>query len=294
VARVTGKRFSTFAQENIFTPLGMKDTQFYEDFHNVLKNRAYSYELKDGRYVKKKLSYSNVGPSSLFTTVEDLVKWSNNFDTHIVGNASLFTEFNRIANLDNGNSVIFNTIKEDTLYHAKGQILRTHRGISMIKHGGHDAGFRSFLARFPNEKMAIITLSNDEHYEIFARGLEITEFYLDDKMTPKASWSPKSSTTAENYKVEPISLESFIGSYYSPELATTYHIKMWEDQLVISHLRLSDMPLTHKGGTQFFGNNYFNFELNFIRDDTQTVTGFEISNFGVFRLSFKKINPKDY
>lgn len=294
VEKVTGKEFSVFALENIFKPLGMASTFFYDNFHDVVKNRAYSYEKKNNRYIKKKLNYSNVGPTSLFTNVEDLAKWSYNFEHPIVGNKALIKEFNEISTLDNGEPVIFSVIKKDTLYHAKGQLSRNHRGIHMIKHGGHDAGFRAFLARFPDENMSIITLSNDEHYEIFARGLEIAEFYLDGKMTPRAPGEQKAPLAARKKKEEQISLEPFIGTYHSNELSTTYHIKIQGNQLVISHQRLSNMPLTHKGGTKFYGNNYFNFEIDFIKNRNERVTGFEISNFGAFGLPFKKVHLMDY
>lgn len=294
VEKVSGLKFSVFTHENIFKPLGMSNTLFYENFHDVVKNRAYSYEKKNNRYVKKKLNYSNVGPTSLFTNVEDLTKWSNNFEHPIVGSKALINEFNEISTLDNGEPVIFSVIKKDTLYHAKGQISRSHRGVHMIKHGGHDAGFRAFLARFPDENMSIITLSNDEHYEIFARGLEIAEFYLESTMGPKVYEGQKPPLIVEKKKEEQISLEPFVGSYHSNELSTTYHIKIQENQLVISHQRLPNMPLTHKRGTKFYGNNYFNFEIDFIKNRNERVTGFEISNFGVRKLQFKKITTTDY
>ncbi len=289
VERVTGKGFSEFTYENIFMPLEMVNTQFYGDFHKVVKNRAYSYEFKDKSYVKKKLNYSNVGPTSLFTNVEDLVKWSNNFEKPIVGNKNLIAEFNEVATLDNGNPVIFRIINEDTLYHAKGQLLRNYRGILMLKHGGHDAGFRSFLARFPKERVTVITLSNDEHFEIFARGLEISEFYLKDEMTGS---TPVPTTFFDNEKEEKqydVALKTFVGQYSSEELSTTYTILVEDNELVIHHKRLPNMTLKRIGETEFSGNNYFDFKIDFLVDDTQKVNGFTISNFGVKNVIFNKI-----
>ncbi len=37
----------------------MNDTQFYDDFGKVVKNRAYSYEQENGVYIKKNLNYSH-------------------------------------------------------------------------------------------------------------------------------------------------------------------------------------------------------------------------------------------
>jgi CubicO group peptidase (beta-lactamase class C family) len=38
-ARVSGQTFSQFTKKNIFEPLGMRDTQFYDDHERIVKNR---------------------------------------------------------------------------------------------------------------------------------------------------------------------------------------------------------------------------------------------------------------
>ena len=75
VARVSGKSFAQWTKENIFDPLQMEQTLFYDDHEKIVKNRAYSYYSGDEGYKKSVLSYANVGATSLFTTVEDLSLW---------------------------------------------------------------------------------------------------------------------------------------------------------------------------------------------------------------------------
>jgi CubicO group peptidase (beta-lactamase class C family) len=88
VRRVSGQSLAAFAQERIFTPLGMKSTHFQENYGTVVKNRAYSYARgRDGNWRYLALSYSNTGATSVFTTVEDLALWSANFDQPRAGNA---------------------------------------------------------------------------------------------------------------------------------------------------------------------------------------------------------------
>ncbi|MEM8906761.1 MAG: serine hydrolase domain-containing protein, partial [Bacteroidota bacterium] len=225
VERITGMKFKDFCATNIFTPLGMSNTQFYEDSKQIVANRAYSYEMRDRIYVHKKLNYSIVGATSLFSTVEDLAKWANNFDKLIVGDKKLMKSFNQISKLNNGDPLIWKMIGNDTLYHAKGQFIRDYKGVKVFKHGGHDAGYRTFLARFPKEDLTIITLSNDEHYEIFARGMEIAEFILSDQLqenTPSPSPSKKAKGKVEKYTA--INLEQYAGKYFSDELNTHYHL----------------------------------------------------------------------
>ncbi|MDQ3174353.1 MAG: beta-lactamase family protein [Acidobacteriota bacterium] len=57
VKRVTGKSLRQFADENIFKPLGMKNTHFHDDRTMIVKNRAISYALKkDGSFSVVKLT----------------------------------------------------------------------------------------------------------------------------------------------------------------------------------------------------------------------------------------------
>lgn len=293
VRRTTGQSFSEFTTKNIFEPLGMRNTQFYDDYHKIVKNRAYSYEWKTGGYVKKKLNYSNVGPTSLFSTVEDLVKWANNFQKPIVGSEKLMREFNEISKLSNGEDVVFRVINSDTLYHAKGQIKRNYRGVDIYKHGGHDAGFRAFLARFPDEELSIITLSNDEHYEIFASGLQMAEFYLEGKMEKTDLSNRNVVKRNDTPKSFDLDLDYFTGTYHSDELSTSYRLFTEGNKLIIKHKRLPNMELTRVGENKFTGNNYFNFEMEFISDAEGSVNGFRISNFGVKELTFEK-EPSGY
>ncbi len=69
---VSGETFESFTRRKIFEPLKMYNTFFYSDSEQLVKNRAYSYD-KSGNPVKKKLlNYSTVGPTSLFSTAEEL------------------------------------------------------------------------------------------------------------------------------------------------------------------------------------------------------------------------------
>tara|TARA_R110002049_G_scaffold242263_2_gene416085 strand:- start:244 stop:1680 length:1437 start_codon:yes stop_codon:yes gene_type:complete len=288
VKRITGQSFADFAKENIFDPLGMNNTQFYDDFQKVVKNRAYSYEIRNNEYIKKELNYSNVGPTSLFTTVEDLSKWVANFETHIVGGTKMMREFNEISLLDNNKPVVYRATKKDTLYHAKGQLHWYHKGLKLISHGGHDAGFRAFLARFPENNLSIITLSNDEHYDILKNGLAFADFFLKDQLREvKSTIKPSNQNSDDNLEQYDTKLKEFEGDYYSEELKTVYSIRVRAEKLIIRHKRLSDIELSQVGKEKFSGTNYFPFEMEFLRTN-QKVIGFEISNFGAKKVKFER------
>lgn len=287
VARVSGESFASFTKKNIFDPLGMNNTLFNDNFHNVIKNRADSYEMVKGQWENRRLNYSTAGATSLVTTVEDLAKWVLNFEKPIVGDKEMIRSFNEVSRFDNGDLVVWAARPNDTTYHAKGQLHWKHNGLSAISHGGHDAGFRAVLTRFPENNFAIITLSNNEHYQMLGKVLPVIDLYLKGTRTPDVPSSPVNMEPNKPVAYTNV-LESFVGTYESEELSTTYTVKLVNDKLVMTHTRLKDIVLNRAGEDKFSGRNSFPVEINFERKDGK-VTGFTISNFGVKNLRFVKV-----
>jgi CubicO group peptidase (beta-lactamase class C family) len=287
VSRISGQSFTDFTTANIFKPLGMQSTRFNDDFHSVVKNKAHSYELVNGQFIERPLHYCTVGATSLLTTVEDLAKWVNNFDHPLVGDAALIAAFNEVSLLDNGQPVIWAANAGDTMYHAKGQLLREYRGLKVRSHGGHDAGFRAVLTSFPDNKVSIITLSNNEHYTMIEKVNPVADLFLANDFRQAApsitaiNQSPKADKPG-NYNN---TLSDFTGKYHSDELSTDYSIIVRDGKLVMTHTRLKDMELKPVGKDEFSGENGFAFTIRFLRERQQAV-GFEISNFGAQKVRF--------
>lgn len=290
-ARASGKIFAEYTKENIFAPLGMNDAQFYDDANRIVKNRAGSYKKVNGAYQKMNLNHSTVGATGLLTTVEDLSKWALNFENPTIGDAELIRRFNEPSLLNNGQPVLFAVINGENSYHAKGQFTRNYRGVDLLNHSGHDAGFRTFLLRFPAKKLSIIALSNDEHINIFQTSFTIAGFYLknDLKEMPNVNAANAASKKDQPVKESNTNLKDFEGKFYSEELNTDYSSKARNGKLVLSHTRLSDAELTETGKDKFAGNIEFAVEVEFLRDKDNAVTGFKISNFGAKNVRFDKV-----
>jgi CubicO group peptidase (beta-lactamase class C family) len=290
-ARASGKTFAEYTKENIFAPLGMNDTQFYDDANRIVKNRAGSYEKVNGAYRKINLNHSTVGATGLLTAIEDLSKWALNFENPKVGDAELIRRFNEPSLLNKGQPVLFAVINGENSYHAKGQFTRNYRGVDLLNHSGHDAGFRTFLLRFPEKKLSIIALSNDEHINIFQTSFTIANFYLknDLKEMPNVNPVNPASKKEQPVKESNTNLKDFEGKFYSEELNTDYTAKARNGKLVLSHTRLSDAELTETGKDKFAGNIEFAVEVEFLRDKDNAVTGFKISNFGAKNVRFDKV-----
>jgi CubicO group peptidase (beta-lactamase class C family) len=292
VHRITGKTFSDYTNEKIFTPLGMTSTQFSDNYQTVVKNKAESYELENNRYYHKPVIESNPGPSNLLTTIEDLSKWVLNFENPIVGNNKIIKAFNEPSYLDNGKKVVLRILDGDTIFVAKGQYVSKDKG-NYIGYGGHTAGFRTFLGRYPDHHLAIIQLSNDEDHERLGGRWDIFDFYIKDQLVEKkqanvtvSSNNPAISPTPNNA----VDLNEFVGKYYNDELEARYNFEVKNNKLIMKHLRLYDVDLKLIGENKFSGSGpyTFAFEINFIRNETGKVIGFDISNFGGKNLKFLK------
>lgn len=169
VQRASGQRLAAFAQERIFTPLGMKSTHFQENYGTVVKNRAYSYARgRDGNWRYVALSYSNTGATSLFTTVEDLALWNANFDQPRAGNAETVQASLVTGKTNDG---------RDTNY-ASGHFVNTYRGVPAVWHTGSDAGYRAYFLRLPQQKLAVMILGNAAELEAAQLGQRVADLYL--------------------------------------------------------------------------------------------------------------------
>lgn len=150
VAKVSGKSLRDFAKENIFSKLDMNNTHFHDNYRELVKGRAYSYFGIGLRFESAPLNYSIVGATSLFTTVEDEVKWLNNYDSAKIGGKALIEKMYETIVLNNGKKINY----------AFGIAIDEWKGWKRIGHGGADAGYRTYACRFPEEQLGIAVFSN--------------------------------------------------------------------------------------------------------------------------------------
>jgi CubicO group peptidase (beta-lactamase class C family) len=205
VERVSGRSLREFAQERIFKPLGMKHTQFHDDYQTLVKDRAYSYQWRpETDYRNVPHSYSIVGPSGLFTTVEDLALWDKNFYDGRVGGQTVLTEMLEVGRLASG--------KE--LDYASGLVIGEYRGLKTVEHGGSDAGFRADLLRFPEERVSIIFLANADVFNGDYMARQVADIYLEDQLSPlPVTVEPSPPPTPREIKLDSHLLDLYVGDY---------------------------------------------------------------------------------
>jgi CubicO group peptidase (beta-lactamase class C family) len=152
VLHATKMPLAEFAKRNIFEPLGMAHTRFYDDHSIVLPNRVPAYDPgKDGNFfVNWSTYYDTVGAGGLMSSLDDLLLWDRNFYDNRLGKGTLVRELQTRGILNNGKQISY----------ALGLELRAYRGLPIVEHNGGLFGYRTRILRFPEERSTIVCLCN--------------------------------------------------------------------------------------------------------------------------------------
>jgi hypothetical protein len=145
IEKISGKSYGNFIQDNIFSPLQMKDSG-YDTNKMLIANRAAGYMpgengLTNAEFMNMSAAYS---AGALYSTTEDLLKWEKG-----VFNGKLLTA----ASLKK----MTMPYKSD---YAFGVLVSESRGKRVIQHNGFIQGFYSKLAYYPDAKITVAVLSN--------------------------------------------------------------------------------------------------------------------------------------
>ena len=177
VERLSGKSLRQFADEAIFKPLGMTYTQYRDEAKITIPNLAVGYVLNpDGSRDPQRLRYqlyTLVGEGGLYTTLDDLFKWDQNFYHNQLGKKDpyLIDQMLAIQPLNSG----------ELNNYAFGLVIMKYRGMTQIEHGGGWFGYSSDIARFPEKKLTVIelcNLSSDKNSEAQELTPQVAELFL--------------------------------------------------------------------------------------------------------------------
>jgi CubicO group peptidase (beta-lactamase class C family) len=282
VARVSGMPFKEYLKRNVLDPLGMHDTQVYDDHQRIVKGRAYSYVNSEDGLKKSVLSYANAGATSLFSTAEDLAKWIRNWKNGTVGGQKALSEMQVRGILNNG----------DTLTYALGIDVRGWRGLYRISHGGADAGYRTYIAYFPEIDAGVITLGNDGSFNSGAIATEAIEAFFGDKLLPEPpSPSQPARKAEEQWKPTKSELARYAGRYFSDELETFYVVSVKDSNLVAYHRRLGGVVLTPGTKLGQFRSDQFALQ-NVQFTETETGLNMFVTTGRVRNLKFRRVDTE--
>jgi CubicO group peptidase (beta-lactamase class C family) len=206
IERVTGQSYSEWVSSNIFAPLGMSHSRFVGSHRMIVPNRAYSYlRLDDGSYEKAVSNISTLGPTNLFTTVDDLVKWMRNYETGTLGGKDLIRLVETPGVLNGGQEISY----------AFGLNIGSFRGLKTVGHGGGQAGFRTFLLRVPEQRLGVAVLANLASASSGRLAYQIAEIILRDHLREAAASAGDDAEEPQSpdREIDPSRWSEYIGTY---------------------------------------------------------------------------------
>ncbi|MEP2058398.1 MAG: serine hydrolase [Maribacter litoralis] len=194
VEQITNKSWDKMIEENIFKPLGMKNS--YTTLKHLKQSNNYSlpYGIFEEKIEKVKFEeFNSISPAgAIKSTVNDLANWMltwlNNgmFNEKQVIPQNYISEATRLQNIKGG------TYEKDAFLFGDGfgWRLRSTYGHYRIDHGGNTFGFSSSLVMFPFEKLGIVVLTNQDN--------SLLPYMITDNITRRLF---KLNTSTEEYPV---------------------------------------------------------------------------------------------
>jgi CubicO group peptidase (beta-lactamase class C family) len=185
MGRATKKSLAEFATENIFKPLGMTHTRFYDDHTLVLPGRVAAYGPgKDGKFrVDWSTEYDIVGAGGLMSTVDDLLLWDRNFYQNKLGKETLVKELQTKGVLNNGKQISY----------ALGLEIASYRGLPIVEHDGGLYGYRTNILRFPDQRFTVTCLCNLSNANPHDLSRKVADIYLAKELQAEANEAPASN-----------------------------------------------------------------------------------------------------
>ena len=243
VQRVTGQSLRDFAGVNIFKPLGMSSTQFYDDHRQIIKGLVDGYlPDKQRGFVKWIPAADYAGSSNLFTTVEDLARWDQNFYDKSVGGPTVIEQMLTPGTLSDGSR----------LEYAHGLMVLTYKGLNTIVHSGSTLGYQGTLHRFPQQRFSVALLCNVRGNNPDGLARRVADIFLADQFK-QAAQGQNSPTVAPAYpvKVSSNELSRVAGLYLNPLTDLVRRLYIKDGKLFYFRTPGNESELAPLGGNRF-------------------------------------------
>jgi CubicO group peptidase (beta-lactamase class C family) len=248
VRKASGKSLREFAQERIFAPLGMQQTQFLDAHTRVIPHRAGSYQPgPEGDWNLASSAWEQTGDGQVQTTVLDLARWDANFYEPKVGGVALIEQLQQTGVLENG----------ERLEYARGLIIEDYRGLRAVSHGGSWIGFQAELLRFPEPGISVAALCNaGSAAQPWALARAVADVVLEDQLQPVPETEPEAETgddsdTESTVASTPAELDRHVGIYFDPEDSLVRRIERRDESLWYVRDGGNDSQLAAEGNGRF-------------------------------------------
>jgi len=279
VSRVSGQTFADFSRDRLFRPLGMTHTSWRDDYTRIVKGRAVAYDSTPDGY-HEDMPFENVhGNGGLLTTVGDLLRWNENFVTPAVGDAAFLKEEQTPGRFNDGRAHDY----------ALGLYVRPWRGVPEVSHSGSTAGYRAFLARYPDQHLSVAVLCNAGDANATQYAHAVAEAYLGGVLKPAAAPAGGGRGAAQGtpaFQADAADVASYPGRYTSDEAETVLTVAKDGADLVIT--RRPDTTLRMRPVSRDVFAVPTLGTVTFRRDQGRQVTGLSVKLDRVWDMRFRR------
>lgn len=155
IHKVTGKFYADYLQERIFKPWEMTATRLISDA-DIIPNRASGYEPHGARGIRNQdfvsPTFNSTADGTLYFNVLDLARWDEAlYGTSLLKQSSLDRVWT-VYPLNDGNP--------NPAHYGFAWMISTVNGHRVIEHGGAWQGFTCYIARFPDDSLTVVVLTN--------------------------------------------------------------------------------------------------------------------------------------
>jgi len=148
IEKVSGESYEDYLREHIFEPLGMQNTGYCHN-DRIITGRAQGYTIDNDGNISNAPEIAMTIPFSagaLYSTVGDLLKWDRALYTDkVLSKKSLQEMWTPVLN-----------------EYGYGWTISDKSGHRRIEHSGGIDGFSADIARYPDDRLTIIVLGNNE------------------------------------------------------------------------------------------------------------------------------------
>jgi len=171
IENVSHRSYWDFMNDRIFRPLEMTATRDRRPA-DLIPNRAAGYEQTNHTWINRDYDLTDVfAAGAIVSNIGDLTKWNAALDCDANLNTSSKELMWTPTKLNSG---------KPTKY-GLGWFIETVEGHKNIGHGGSTSGFSASIQRFPDDKLAVILLSNTDEQIATTLARHIATFYFGGK-----------------------------------------------------------------------------------------------------------------
>jgi len=239
VHRVTGLTLRRFAEQFLFKPLGMNDTFFNDDCSEVMRNRTTCYEKINDEFKRFNYNFAVVGDGGLITTLNDMLKWHNNFTDCKTG-SEIFLE------LMSGSGFYDD---QDDINYGFGQEQFDYKQQHLVYHDGSFNGIRTYYIRCLDLNLGIVVFFNrddigDPSFQI----LDILQNNTSSESSLRVNPEETGNAEIESFiKLSVQELANFCGHYWCAENRLDREIYLKDGQLFYKRSNNSESELIPVG-----------------------------------------------